>query len=61
MRKFCDSSILLELMHIDSICRNGVNGEQCIKRAICETSQLGLDTANEPHDFIKEILRTVFR
>lgn len=45
--------------------RNGVNGEQCIKRAICETKLIEMNNANfnlnEPEYFLKEIFRVVFR
>lgn len=47
-----------------SIVRNGHNGEQCIKRALCETAQLEYyehHAENVPDSFAKEILRTVFR
>lgn len=45
--------------------RNGVNGEQCIKKAICETMLIEMNNENnnenEPEYFLKEIFRVVFR
>lgn len=43
----------------------GENGEQCIKLAICETTQIermsDKHKSNEPDSFVKELLRVVFR
>lgn len=46
--------------------RKGENGEECIKRAICETVQNERSDSNncgkqKPDSFVKELLRAVFR
>lgn len=47
-------------------CSKGENGEECIRRAICETMQIERSDSNDhsqisPDSFVKELLRTVFR
>lgn len=46
--------------------RKGEKGAECVKRAICETTQFErLDLKNrsghEPDSFVKELLRVIFR
>lgn len=46
--------------------RKGENGDDCIKRAICETTQIERSDPNnrskqKPDLFVKELLRAVFR
>lgn len=51
---------------IMNISRKGENGEECIKRAICETTKIERTEPNErskqgPDSFVRELLRVVFR
>lgn len=45
--------------------RKGEHGEHCIKRAICETMQIGKTqddhSSHEPDAFFRELLRVIFR
>lgn len=44
---------------ISMVRRHGKNGDECIRRALCETGQK--QNENVPGTFVGEIMRAVFR
>lgn len=47
------------IVTVNFTCSHGKNGDECIRKALCETGQK--QNENVPGTFVGEIMRAVFR